>query len=758
MVEVRGHARGGQGMVTAFEILAKIFSQLGDFQVQAFPAFGVERTGAPIQGFLRVSKDEIFNRSNIYSPHLIVVFDETLIDQIPVFDGLRENGTILLNTERDPSEFSEQANNIFTVPATKISFSKGLGSKSLPIVNAAMIGAIMRIFNADIRLAAKIISENVPAKPKQNAESAKIAYESINQAEKTEFVLASQLLEDELLQDKDKTNSKDKGTKTAVAEAPLTPAWDKPMSLNKTGNWKVLIPRYETRQAPCVASCPAGTDVRLFVHLTSEGKFKEAYDTIYEYNPFAGTCGRVCPHFCQQNCNRTELDEELNISAIERFLGDYGIQQPVEPVEVKYEEKIAIVGSGPAGLTAALRLRQKGYETTVFEALGYAGGMMRTGIPEFRLPQNILDQEIEKIVKEGVEIKLNSRVTVQDLEKDFSVVVVATGSHIGTKMRIPNEELALEGITFLRDFKLNGKASEINKNDKVMIIGGGNTAIDVARTALRLGAEPIIHYRRTKNEMPAIPHEVDEAEAEGVQIEFLSAPIAIEKSANGSLNVTIIKMELGEPDESGRRRPVPIKGSETVYEVNKMITAVGQWYDNYVFSGEDVKPIQGKTEYKANIPVFCSGDMAWGGTVTEAIGSGNSVAQEVHAFLQGKVFDSNQVEENIVYSSDINYAYYLPTPSHHNPMRKDVQLEGDFTEVVSGLSEQQVLEEANRCLHCGECYNCGNCYNNCPDAAVFLDDDNRLRIDYNYCKGCGICYEECPCSAISFSMEEVTHE
>ncbi|MFH1319582.1 MAG: 2-oxoacid:acceptor oxidoreductase family protein [Bacteroidota bacterium] len=759
MLEIRGHARGGQGMVTAFEILAKIYSRLGDYQVQAFPFFGVERTGAPIMAFFRIAKGDIFNRSNIYQPHLVVVFDENLIGQVPVFDGLRKSGTILLNTEREPAEFKDNAEFVYTVPATRISLDKGLGSKSLPIVNAAMMGAIIRILDADIEIAKQVISENVPAKPKENAEAAQIAFNSVVELENkpgsnnlTEAISAS-LLEVAA------TDGRGDGYPVEeklelLAKIPKVPFWDKPMSVNKTGNWRVLSPEYVTKQAPCTGNCPAGTDVRLFIKQASEKQFDEAFNTIYQYNPFPSTCGRVCPHFCQQNCNRIEFDENLNIGAIERFLGDHGISENVKPFKVKHNEKIAVIGSGPAGLTAALRLTELGFKTTVFEALPKAGGMMRVGIPEFRLPEYVLDKEIRMIERQGVEIILNKKVNIREIEKDYSAIIVAAGSHIGSRMRIPNEDMALEGLEFLHDFKINGNKHGIKKGDKVAIIGGGNTAIDVARTILRLGGVSKIYYRRTENEMPAIPHEIEEARAEGIEIEFLTAPVGLERQGNGQLEVTMIKMELGEPDESGRRRPVPVKGSETAIEVDKMIKSVGQWYDDFVFEGKEIETRQGKIEYQSGTPVFCSGDMAWGGTVTEAIGSGNEAAREVVAYLEGEMYTPKAKDKVIVSAKDINYVYYIRTPRHNNPKTEITGLYGDFNEVIQGLTGKETIDEAQRCLHCGECYNCGNCFNYCPDASINVDEENRLRIDYDYCKGCGICFIECPCSAIKLTMGE----
>ena len=316
--EVRGHARGGQGMVTAFDILAKVVSYTKNFEVQSFPSFGVERTGAPIQAFFRFSPDAILNRSNVYLPNLVVVFDEGLIEQNNVFEGLAENGIILINTENPPSFYQGKAKNIFTVPATKISIENKLGSKSLPIVNAAMIGAILKILGIGIQEAKEIIKKEVPLKPDANAQAAEMAFQSV--LELTDATYLKPIAT----------------TKPVLAPSalPTVPYWDKPMSLNKTGNWRMFEPSHQNRLPPCTQNCPAGTDVREFVKLTGESKFTEAYQVIYQHNPFPSVCGRVCPHFCQQNCNRTELDAEVNIGAIERFLGDKNAKYKFKPVPI----------------------------------------------------------------------------------------------------------------------------------------------------------------------------------------------------------------------------------------------------------------------------------------------------------------------------------------------------------------------------------------------------------------------------------------
>ncbi|MFQ5334996.1 MAG: 2-oxoacid:acceptor oxidoreductase family protein, partial [Flavobacteriales bacterium] len=650
MLELRGHARGGQGMVTAFEILAKIFSR-GGYKVQAFPFFGVERTGAPIMAFFRASNSEILNRSNVYNPHLVVVFDETVIKQVPVFDGLRDKGAVLLNTERPASDFSGDANSVYTVSATQISLDKGLGSKSLPIVNAAMMGAVLKILGADIELAIQIIRENVPAKQEANAEAALLAYESVNGMDGENQYLKDALSGKIEYPSEEQTSIKSgNGLKKKKADVDTAPVWNKPMSLNKTGNWRVMTPQYVTRRPPCSGNCPAGTDVRLFVKQAAAGDFDAAKKTIFEHNPFPSVCGRVCPHFCQQNCNRIELDDALNIGAIERHIGDFGLADITE-APLSRKERIAIIGAGPAGLTSALRLRQNGYAVSIFEAKEKAGGMMRIGIPKFRLPDEALDREIEQIEKQGVEIILNKQVSIGELEDDYNAIVIATGAHKSSSMGVPGEEDATEGLAFLDDFKLRDERHNIREGDRVAVIGGGNTAVDVSRTALRLGAKATIYYRRTHKEMPAIAHEIEEAQHEGVALELLTAPVHVERKEDG-LHVTMIKMKLGEPDESGRQRPEPVKGSETTIVVEHLITAIGQKNDGAAFGDKSPDVKQGQIPVEAKVPVFCSGDMAWGGTVTEAIGSGNEVAKEIHAFFSGMEYKPDDDESDIVLPKD----------------------------------------------------------------------------------------------------------
>jgi 2-oxoacid:acceptor oxidoreductase gamma subunit (pyruvate/2-ketoisovalerate family)/2-oxoacid:acceptor oxidoreductase delta subunit (pyruvate/2-ketoisovalerate family) len=738
MIEIRGHARGGQGMVTAFEMLARIFSYCYNYEVQAFPFFGVERTGAPIQAYLRISSAPILVRSYIYRPNVVIVFDEGLLENSALLDGLPPDGMLIINSEKSPRAFEGKARRIITVPATRISAELKLGSKTLPIVNAAMIGAILRALEADVYKAADIIKQEVPVQPEANVEAAISAYNNINE------------LTDTLFRIQQTNGTAAKGLKP---ESPV-PFWDRPMSVNKTGSWRVVAPKFETHEAPCSYNCPAGTDVRRFVDLAAKGKFEEAHEVIYEHNPFPSICGRVCPHFCQQSCNRIYLDGNVNIGAIERYIGDYNNDYRPSPAPVSKNKKIAVVGAGPAGLTAALRLRNLGYPVTVYEAMPKAGGMMISGIPRFRLPEDVLDDEIRRIEEHGVTIMTGTKVTIAELEDHYSAVITAVGSHMGTGLNLGIHDGVIDGIEFLRNVNIHHKTSQSNKGEILAIIGGGNTAIDVARTALRFGAIPTIYYRRTKQEMPAIAHEVEEAVKEGVILEFLSAPVSLEPGNNGMLKLSIQKMELGEPDESGRRRPIPVPGSEKYIMVHKIITAIGQYSDHSVFSGVPVKARQGFLQLDEPVyktPVFCAGDMAWGGTVVEAIASGNEVAQEIHAFLSGKPWVKDESKLPVASYEEINTAWFMPAPRNATPENIPKKLTGNFDEVTGSLNREAVMDEAGRCLHCGECFNCGNCFNFCPDAAIYIDEENRLRVNYDYCKGCGVCVRECPSSAIHYS-------
>ena len=469
-------------------------------------------------------------------------------------------------------------------------------------------------------------------------------------------------------------------------------------------------------RAPCVNACPAGVDVPSYVSLVSEGKYAEALEIHRKRNPFALVCGRVCPAFCERRCRRGTLDQPVAIRQIKRFMADQELAHPWTPplLEPKKGQKVAIIGSGPAGLTAALRLAQWGYEVTVYEALPVAGGMMAVGIPEYRLPREILHEEIANIERAGVRIVLNAKLgrdfTLDDLldRQGYSAVVLAIGAQVSRSLRVPGENLpgVWGGTEFLKDVAL-GKAPDL-RGQRVAVVGGGNTAVDAARTALRLGAAEVhLVYRRTREEMPAQELEVREAEEEGVRLHFLVNPTRI--LGNGRVEgLELIRQELGEFDESARRRPQPIEGSEFVLPVDVVITAIGQGSDTSCAAGCGVEfnrdtTIKVDRKLAATRPgVFAAGDAVLGpATVIEAVAQGNKVAQAVDEYLQG---GEPLPKEGWLAYDEVPLSYnmedYAEAKRVEMPVQEPEVRRTNWKEVELGLSEAACREECKRCLRC----------------------------------------------------------
>lgn len=531
--------------------------------------------------------------------------------------------------------------------------------------------------------------------------------------------------------------------------------------VNRTGSWRIFRPKYLDKTPPCNDACPAHEKIQGYLELVKQKRYLEAYELIIQDNPFPAITGRVCFHPCEAACNRKEYDEPLGIHNVERFLGDYGLKKAkLTKANSAIGKYIAIIGSGPAGLTCGYYLAKIGYQVTIFEHFNLPGGMLRVGIPSYRLPKDILDKEIKKLEVLRVKIKTNTTlgkdIVLDEIRHNFDVVFIATGAHKSRSLDLPNEATkgTYSGLEFLAQVNL-GKRPRIGK--EVLVIGGGNTAIDAARSALRLGAKPKILYRRTRNEMPAVVDEVCEAEKEGIPILFLVAPVKIIKRLGRVTKLECQKMKLGKPDASGRRRPVPIKGSNFQINCDSIITAIGEQVD-LSYLTDDIKNTGwsidadewGRTSV-AN--VFAAGDCVTGPKmVVDAIGAGKRVALAIDAFLTGKALKSEPKSE-IVQFVNLNLAYFEPAPRAVLPSLTIKERKKNFKEVHLGYDETLTQTEAARCFSCGVCNKCDNCFVFCPDLAVMKSDD-KYEFDYDYCKGCGVCASECPRYAITMEEEE----
>lgn len=525
---------------------------------------------------------------------------------------------------------------------------------------------------------------------------------------------------------------------------------------NKTGSWRTFRPVYLNRIPPCNNTCPAGENIQAWLFHAESGNYQEAWKTLTADNPLPAVMGRVCYHTCENACNRGQLDSAVGINSVERFLGDEALKQSWQFDKPAKEsgKKVLVVGAGPSGLSAAYHLRRQGHQVIIQEAGPIAGGMMRFGIPKYRLPREVLDAEIQRIVNMGVEIKLNSKVdNIQETMKagGYDAVFLAVGAHIGKRTDIPACESAkiLDAATVLRSMEGEDKPM---LGRRVVIYGGGNTAMDVARTAKRLGAEEaIVVYRRTRDKMPAHDFEVEEALQEGVMMKWLSTIKSMEGNA-----ITVEKVALG---DDGKLTPT---GELETLEADSLILALGQDVDLSLLNGVPGLEIKdGVVQVNSNMMtgyagIFAGGDMVPSDrTVTVAIGHGKKAARHIDAWLNGG--DYIKPAKNEIASFDkLNTWYYTDAPKTVRPMLDIIRRQSTFEEVLGGLDESTALFEARRCLSCGNCFECDNCYGVCPDNAVIkLGPGKKFEFNYDYCKGCGICVEECPCGAIKMVPEQI---
>jgi NADPH-dependent glutamate synthase beta subunit-like oxidoreductase len=521
---------------------------------------------------------------------------------------------------------------------------------------------------------------------------------------------------------------------------------------NHTGSWRVERPVYVHNRPPCAEGCPAGQDPRQWLYIAEEGRYEEAWRRVMSVNPFPAVIGRVCYHPCEAVCNRAQLDEAVGINAVERFLGDEAIRRKwtVTVDAAPSGHRVLVVGAGPAGLTAAYHLRLLGHEVTVRDAGERPGGMMRYGIPAYRLPRDVLDAEIDRIAGLGVTLELGRPVTDLASEREgFDAVFVAVGQQLGQRTAIPAGDSAriLDAISVLHSVA-DGEPPELGR--RVVVYGGGNTAMDAARAARRIGAtDAVVVYRRTRERMPAHETDLSQALAEGVTVRWLSTIAAVDGG-----RVTVERMRL---DDSGFPQPT---GEFDELAADSVLLAVGQRADLSLLSDVDgVEFDGGDVRVDAELSTGCPGVFAGGDivraqrTVTNAIGQGHRASRAIDAYLRGGVAGPD-THPPIATFDRLNTWYYSDAPATVQPQLAAARRTSTFEEVVGGLDESTALFEARRCLSCGNCFECDNCYGVCPDNAVIkLGGGPNFAIDLEYCKGCGISAAECPAGAIEMVPE-----
>ena len=521
-----------------------------------------------------------------------------------------------------------------------------------------------------------------------------------------------------------------------------------------TGPVRTQRPIYLDLLPPCNNACPAGENIQAWLAHAQAGRFRDAWETLVRDNPMPAVHGRVCYHPCEDHCNRSQLDGTVSIHAVERFLGDLALQEGWAPALTAQPsgKRVLIIGGGPSGLSCAHHLRLMGHEVEIHEAGPLAGGMMHFGIPAYRLPRDVLDGEIRRIEEMGVRIVLNHK--VEDLIDEqeagrFDAVFVAVGAHLGKKTEIPARDAGkmLDAVTFLKDVE-TGNPPKLGR--RVAIYGGGNTAMDAARVAMRLGHEPMIIYRRDRAHMPAHDFEATEALEEGVKIHWLRTIKSIEETT-----FTVEEMEV---DANGRPQPT---GRIETLEADDLILALGQDTDTSflrkvpgVEFQKDGVVVVSPNMMTGHRGLFAGGDMVPSErTVTIAVGHGKKAARNIDAFLREDTY-AKPAKQGIADFDKLHLWFYTDAgqrPQGHVDLSRR---RTSFEEVVKGLSQKEAIFEAKRCLSCGNCFECDGCYGACPeDAIIKLGPGNRYRYNYDLCTGCAVCFEQCPCHAISMIPE-----